>query len=102
MKKKTKGLDPRVADRLLERLSEDDTFRKLFISNPTAALAEVGHLDDAMSSAESVSDDAASLIDGCLQVSQLASKDVIAGARDELRKMLTAGLSQTTPHLDAS
>ena len=35
------------------------------------------------------------------RVENLASKDAIAAARDEIRAMLTRGLAQTPPKLDA-
>jgi putative modified peptide len=79
-------LTPELADRLLDQLSQDDGFRDLFRKDPRAALAQVG-LDT-------------SGTDGawqCLQVKDLASKEAIRAARDELRKQLVFGMG-FNPH----
>lgn len=90
-KKRSAPMDPQVADQLLDLLSTDDTFRKLFANDPRAALAQVGFVNvtDLPSPAD-------------CKVWPLASKKQIAEARDEIKKMFTAGLTQTTPKLDAS
>ena len=100
-----KGLDPKVADRLLDLLSTDDAFRELFQKNPAAALRQVGPRDPNVSR-ESVQNrqDSLNADDStqCYQVAQLASKEVISNSRDEMRAMLTNGLSMNVPTLDAS
>ena len=40
---KSAPLDPKVADKLLDLLSTDNEFRRLFKKDPQAALAKVGH-----------------------------------------------------------
>jgi putative modified peptide len=84
--KKTAGrapaLDPKVADKLLNKLSTDNDFRRLFKKDPAAALVKVGHPKDA-----------AALTGGCCQIDSIAPKAQIAKVRDELKTMLTTGLS---------
>jgi hypothetical protein len=41
-KRRSAPLDPQVADRLLDLLSTDDTFRRLFTHDPRQALLQVG------------------------------------------------------------
>jgi putative modified peptide len=91
-KKRSAPLDPQVADRLLDLLSTDDAFRKLFMRDPRAALDQVGFVNTT---------DLPSPTD-CFWPPQLASKTQIAAARDEIRIMLTSGLAQTPPQLDAN
>lgn len=104
----TNGLDPAVADRLLELLSQDDAFRDLFQRDPTAALRQVGHETGGDVPCDVQSDDVArtdAQVDDpcdCFQVNALASKDVIQNSLEELRSMLTSGLSMNVPQLDAS
>lgn len=90
-KKRAAPLDPQVADRLLDLLSTDDAFRKLFSRDPREALAQAGFVNttDMPSPAD-------------CKIWPLASKSQIAAARDEIKKMFTSGLDQTTPQLDAS
>ncbi|MHB8912072.1 MAG: NHLP-related RiPP peptide [Lysobacter sp.] len=91
-KQRSAPLEPQVADRLLDLLSTDDMFRQLK-RHPGKALAQVGFVES--TSAPSPF--------GCFfGISQLASKAQIAEARGEIRAMLTPGLSQTTPNLDAA
>jgi len=81
-KKTTPALDPKVADKLLDKLGTDNEFRRLFKADPAAALVKVGHPKDA-----------AALTGGCCQIDSIAPKAQIVKARDELKTMLTAGLS---------
>lgn len=60
-----------VADRLLDRLIEDDGFRDRFQANPQAALAEVGY---------TVSGDEW----GCMQSKVLPSKETLRATRETL------------------
>jgi putative modified peptide len=90
--RRTAPIDPQVADRLLDLLSTDDAFRKLFSRDPATALTQVGFVKVAGETSP----------DGCFWgITQLASKAQIALAREEIRQMLTRGLAQTTPSLDA-
>ncbi|HRQ66411.1 MAG TPA: NHLP-related RiPP peptide [Xanthomonadaceae bacterium] len=77
------GLDPKVADELLDKLSSDNAFRELFEDDPVAALASLGVHD--WDSTDK------------LHVTRLADKQVIADARDQLRAALLAGLGNI-PH----
>jgi putative modified peptide len=76
------ALDPKVADKLLDKLGTDNDFRRLFKKDPAAALVKVGHPKDA-----------AALTGGCCQIDSIAPKAQIVKARDELKTMLTTGLS---------
>ena len=69
---RTPALDPKVADKLLDKLSTDNEFRRLFKSDPAAALVKVGHPKDA-----------AALTGMCCQVQSIAPKAQIVKARDE-------------------
>lgn len=72
-------LDPAVADKLLELLSTDDEFRKLFKQDAEKALSQAGYVLPA---------GAASL--RCTQVEHLASKQEVAESREALKSHLTA------------
>ena len=96
-------LDPQIADRLLDLLSTDDDFRARFQHDPRAALYEIGYESPAAAlmtacGAFPVAQPEA-LID--CKVDELAPKEAIKAARDEIRRMLTSGLGQTPPRLDA-
>ncbi|MFT3897616.1 MAG: NHLP-related RiPP peptide [Thermomonas sp.] len=90
--KKTGGrspaLDPKVADKLLDKLGTDNEFRRLFKKDPAAALVKVGHPKDA-----------ALATAGCCQIESIAPKAQIVKARDELKTMLTSSLGMTPPKL---
>ncbi|MBO9738257.1 NHLP-related RiPP peptide [Xanthomonas axonopodis pv. begoniae] len=90
----TLKLDPSVANNLVQRLSQDDAFRDLFVNDPVAALEQAGH------TAEN-SDTLKQFIDECCTSIKLADKQTIAEARDEINAMLTSGTSQTVPMLEA-
>jgi putative modified peptide len=87
----TPGLDPKVADKLLDKLGTDNEFRKLFKKDPAAALVKVGHPKEA-----------AALTGMCCQVASIAPKAQIVKARSELKAMLTASLGMTPPQLNAA
>jgi putative modified peptide len=76
------ALDPKVADKLLDKLGTDNEFRRLFKKDPAAALVKVGHPKDA-----------AVHTGGCCRIDSLAPKAQIVKSRDELKSMFTAGLS---------
>lgn len=84
-------LEPALALELTRRLSHDDTFRDLFRIDPVTALIDVG-----------VPREHAEALRVCCKVGKLASKDAIRGAQQEIRNMLTAGLGQIVPALDAN
>ena len=103
-------LDPKVADRLLDLLSTDNAFRRLFKKDPQAALAQVGHPEAKAALAAQRKGPpftppgpptAIPPVATCYQVQRLAPKASIVKARAELREMLTSGLSQGPIQLDA-
>ncbi|MDX1554990.1 MAG: NHLP-related RiPP peptide [Xanthomonadales bacterium] len=71
-------LEPATADRLLDLLSNDDSFRELFARDRQAALAKVGYPEATDASVQ------------CTSVRQLASKEEFAAAREELKSYLTS------------
>lgn len=84
-KAKAAPLDPKVADKLLDLLSTDNAFRRLFKKDAGAALAKVGH--------RPAEPGAARL--GCMQVVHIAPKEEIAAARNAIFAHLTSTASQT-------
>ena len=72
-------LDTATANRLIDLLSTDDDFRKLFASDTLAALKQAGAEPKVT----------------------LADKETIAGARKEITTMLTSGVGHSVPMLDA-
>lgn len=100
-KKRAAPLDPQVADRLLDLLSTDDAFRRLFSRDPRKALEQVGfsNTTDLPSPAF------------CTSGITLASRSEIAAARGEIKTMFTSDdvhqwpeanhSRQTTPDLNA-
>lgn len=75
-------LDPKVAKKLLDKLSTDNEFRRLFKKDAGAALAQVGYRIDA----------GAASAGGCLQLTstdRIAPKDKIVRDRAKLETALT-------------
>lgn len=97
--KTSEPLDPRVADKLLDLLSTDNEFRRLFKKDPLAALVRAGyeHRDSAPIKAEQVNAQSPAT---CLQVKRIASKRAIASARTEIRDTLISGLGFIPHKLD--
>lgn len=90
MKKDTKPapLDPKVTKKLLDKLSTDNDFRRLFKKDANAALAQVGYKADA----------GASLAGDCMQMQatdSIAPKAKIARDRAKLQGALNVPLSFT-------
>jgi putative modified peptide len=81
-------LQPHVADKLLDLLSTDDTFRSAFKADPAAALAQVGHPGAEQHAGK------ASIVEGeafyCMTADHLAPKEEIMQAREELKSYLTS------------
>ena len=108
---KSAPLDPKVADKLLDLLSTDNEFRRLFKKDPQAALAQVGH-PEAKAAVAALRKGPPFTPPGpppsvppvwsCCKVDRIAPKADIIKARTELRTMLTSSLAQTPPMLDAS
>lgn len=99
----TAPLDAKIADRLLDLLSTDDSFREHFQADALGALRTIGYespLPGRMTACGLVPEAALEPFKDC-KAQELASKDAIAAARGEILNMLLAGLQQTTPKLDA-
>lgn len=76
-------LDPKVAKKLLDKLSTDNEFRRLFKKDAGAALAQVGYKVEA---------GAASVV-GCMQLQstdRIAPKDKIVRDRAKLEQAMNA------------
>lgn len=105
-KQKSAPLDPKVADKLLDLLSTDNEFRRLFKKDPQAALAKAGHPEAKAAVAAlrkgSPELSTAPTTAGCCRVQRIAPKAAILKARTELKEMLTAGLAYIPPQLDAT
>lgn len=108
---KSAPLDPKVADKLLDLLSTDNEFRRLFKKDPQAALAQVGHPEAKAAVAASRKGPpftppgpppVTPPVWDCMNVQRIAPKATIVKARTELMTMLTRGLAYIPPHLDAS
>ncbi|MFD0739855.1 NHLP-related RiPP peptide [Lysobacter koreensis] len=87
---KTKAIpfNAKTADKLLDLLSTDSEFRRLFKRNPIAGLAYVGYppAKEAMA------------LMACAAVDSLGSKKEIAAARDQLKDYLVSSQALTNPH----
>ena len=95
---KTAPLDPKVARKLLDKLSTDNEFRRLFKKDPKAALISVGYkepLDDGAA-------DKGRWIHDCCTVERIAPKADIIKAREELHAVLTSGLALIPQKIDAT
>ncbi|MBD0707260.1 MULTISPECIES: NHLP-related RiPP peptide [unclassified Streptomyces] len=81
-----------VIDRLLDLLSTDDHFRRLFTENRHAALTQAGCslTEEQLRAASPLH---------CLTVERLADKETIAAAHAELRTHLMADAAYNNPHL---
>ena len=97
-------LDPKVADKLLDLLSTDNAFRRLFKKDPQAALAQAGPPEAKAAIAALRKDGTApaSTTASCCQVQSIAPKAAVMRARGELKTMFTSGLAYTPPALEAS
>ena len=96
---KAAPLDPKVAGKLLDKLSTDNEFRRLFKKNPKAALLQAGHKlpkGDAEAAARFEQ------LCGCASVQNIAPKSEIIKARQEIMANLTAGLGHQPIQLNAS
>lgn len=101
-KMKTAPLDAQLADRLLDRLSTDDDYRARFQADPRAALHEIGYESPVPAQMTACGSLPVALPEALIdcKVEELAPKEVIAAAREEIRTMLLQGVTQTTPKLD--
>lgn len=86
---KAAPLEAKVADKLLDLLSSDNEFRRLFKKDPAAALRKAGY------KAAKGDEAAAGNLDKLaaqLKVDRIAPKASIASARQEIKSSLTSGL----------
>jgi putative modified peptide len=88
MANSSKPLPARVVAYLLDKLSSDDAFRKLFVNDLIGALRQAGAADP-----EGCAQ--------CLKVPRLADKATIAASRDALVTELTGNLNLQAPQLIA-
>lgn len=95
--KKTQGaaLDPKVADKLLDLLSSDNEFRRLFKKDPAAALLKVGHRGPPF---PPPGPPRTRPPRSCYHVDYIAPKREIAAAQKQLKAHLTSALAPTNPH----
>lgn len=101
---KSAPLDPKVADKLLNLLSTNNDFRRLFKKDPRAALIKAGY-KPTVDEDERVRKGPPFPPPGpppwmCCQVSRIAPKASIIKARAELKASLTAGLGYHPHRLD--
>lgn len=95
---KTAPLDPKVAGKLLDKLSTDNEFRRLFKKDPKAALISVGYkepLEDGTSGKRR-------RIYDCCTVDRIAPKADIIKARAALLELLLAGMMQSPIQLNVA
>lgn len=104
--KKSAPLDPKIADKLLDLLSTDNEFRRLFKKDPEAALLKVGYTlpQETLNRLTKVRKGPPEMGSPtmCLKVRNIAPKATIAASRAEIKEMLTGGLAYISPLLDAS
>ena len=92
---KSAPLDPKVADRLLDLLSTDNEFRRLFKKDPAAALAKAGHRGPPVTPPGPPPGRPPM---GCYSVQYIAPKQEIAATRNQLKAYLISSLAPTNPH----
>ncbi len=96
---KAAPLDPKVASKLLDKLSTDNEFRRLFKKDPRTALIQAGYKlpkGDAEAAARFEQ------LCGCAKVESIATKSDIRKSRQEIMANLTAGLGHQPIQLNAS
>ncbi|KRG40458.1 hypothetical protein ARC20_01575 [Stenotrophomonas panacihumi] len=89
----TLKLEAATANKLIELLSSNDKFRDLFSSDPLAAMVELGLQPD---------DGLKQFVGTCCAKITLADKETIVSAKEALQSMLTRGMDQSVPMLDAN
>lgn len=108
---KSAPLDPKVADKLLDLLSTDNEFRRLFKKDPQAALAKVGH-PEAKAAVAALRKGPPFTPPGppavippvwaCMSVQRITPKADIVKAREALKAYFTSGLGMTPVQLNAA
>lgn len=89
----TLKLEAATASKLIELLSSDDGFRELFAKDTLAALEKLG---------QARTPELEAFVVECCAKIELASKETIADAREEIMSMLTVGGNYSVPMLDAN
>ncbi len=84
-----------ITEALLEKLSTDDAFRAAFTADPLSALKSLGYTRQ-----EGEPEDVKDPFDLC-DVKELASKEAIAAAKEQLKKAIMVGTSYNSPILEA-
>jgi len=85
---KAAPLDPKVAAKLLDKLSTDNEFRRLFKKDPAAALKKAGYTGLPLESSSL----------SCMSVQRIAPKQEIAAAREQILSYLSSTTAQLNPH----
>lgn len=96
---KAAPLDPKVAGKLLDKLSTDNEFRRLFKKDPKAALIQAGYKlpkGDAEAAAR------LEHLCGCAKVQSIAPKAAIIQSRDAMLEILLGGMMQSPIHLNVA
>ncbi|MBO9829728.1 NHLP-related RiPP peptide [Xanthomonas sp. A2111] len=91
-------LDANVAERLLDLLSTDNTFRRLFKKDPLAALVQAGYVFAIQSENNRQHEVQFLPFLRCLIVGKLASKKEISRSREQIRGFLTSAGTHTVVH----
>jgi putative modified peptide len=108
---KSAPLDPKVADKLLDLLSTDNEFRRLFKKDPQAALAKVGHPEAKAAVAALrkgppfTPPGPPAMIPpvwGCMSVQRIAPKADIIKARETLKSYFMSGLTMNPVQLNVA
>lgn len=88
-------LEPKVADKLLDLLSSDNAFRRLFKKDPTMALEQIGHRGPPITppGRPPVPPPVR-----CQPVNRIAPKKEIAAVRDQLKAHIVSAAIFTNPH----
>jgi putative modified peptide len=84
-----------LADQLLDKLATDDEFRAAFTENPAKMLESLGYVRAAEEPTEALDPFSA------CSVKELASKEAILAAKEQLKKALMVGTSYNSPLLEA-
>lgn len=91
-KKVEATLDPKVVRKLLDKLSTDNEFRRLFKKDPKAALIASGHK---IAKGDSTAEAELDQICKCLKIDRIAPKDVIVKSRDALEEQLKLSMGMS-------
>jgi len=94
---KAAPLDPKVASKLLDKLSTDNEFRRLFKKDPRAALIQAGYK---LPKGDAAAAEQLDHVCGCMSIQNIAPKAAILKARESLQAYFTAGLGMSPIHLN--